>query len=549
MLFPNTILQERYRVVRELGHGGMGYVYEAIDQRVNCIVAIKETMTSDNAESRRAFEREAALLANLRHRGLPKVMDYFSENEGDFLVMEFIAGRDLAELLDARGRAFSQSEVLHCGDELLSILVYLHSHEPPILHRDIKPSNLKLSEDGELFLLDFGLAKGALGQMPTLVTSRSVRGYTPVYAPLEQILGQGTDPRSDLYSVAATLYHLLSAAPPVDAPTRFHATEEERPDPLRRIQDLNPCVSPDVDSIVLNAMSLSRKQRPATASEMRLALKDVADEINRQESERRRAEEQRNNRKKEEAEKRPEAETLKREPAEAQARAVEKHRDAFGGILQARPTLPAPPPQPFSFDSATERHDGTTRPAFPWRWTLVAACVVFAIAIAGIILLYGNPFAGVTANRNASLASAASNESLQPTPTAQASPTQAPSPSPIVARTINPPRDFLEFAKSEDAYTEDSVHVREVDLDLDGVPELIAQYQTCGSGGCFTHVLRRNGSSFHDIGGGVGEYMMPPLNRSSVQAGPTMMNGYLDIKYDRQYFTFDGRQYQCARGC
>src|SRR6476469_8246134 len=92
MLCPNTILQNRYRIVRELGHGGMGTVYEALDQRVNCMVALKETAATSDGEARKAFEREAALLANLRHQALPKVMDYFSENEGDFLVMEFIPG-------------------------------------------------------------------------------------------------------------------------------------------------------------------------------------------------------------------------------------------------------------------------------------------------------------------------------------------------------------------------------------------------------------------------------------------------------------------------
>jgi serine/threonine protein kinase/parvulin-like peptidyl-prolyl isomerase len=289
MLSANTILQDRYRVLRELGHGGMGTVYEALDQRINAIVALKETITSDNEESRRAFEREASLLGNLRHAALPKVMDYFSEEASDFLVMEFIPGQDLAELLELRGSPFPQLQVLRWADELLRVLEYLHGQSPPILHRDIKPSNLKQTRQGEIFLLDFGLAKGSAGQMPTLATSRSVYGYTPVYASLEQILGQGTDPRSDLYSLGVTLYHLLTGATPVDAPTRFNAIEDERPDPLQPIEQLNPSASPNVAGIIHRAIAINRRHRPASATEMRqavqLALKEIeADEAVRQEA-------------------------------------------------------------------------------------------------------------------------------------------------------------------------------------------------------------------------------------------------------------------------
>jgi formylglycine-generating enzyme required for sulfatase activity len=316
MLSPNTILQNRYCVVRKLGEGGMGAVYEAIDQRVSCLVALKETLATRDNEARDAFEREAALLANLRHQALPKVMDYFSENEGDFLVMEFIPGYDLAELLDLHGGPFPQSQVLRWADELLKVLDYLHSQEPPILHRDIKPSNLKLTKQGEIFLLDFGLAKGTVGQMPTLVTSRSVHGYTPVYASLEQILGQGTDPRSDLYSVGATLYQLLTAVPPADAPARFRAAEDEQADPLEPLGKLNPQVSANVAALIQRAMAISRKQRPASAAEMRKALRLATeeDEQDAVEEEYRRAESRRQQR------------DTERDKAVATAREVEEER-------------------------------------------------------------------------------------------------------------------------------------------------------------------------------------------------------------------------------
>jgi formylglycine-generating enzyme required for sulfatase activity len=328
MLSPNAILQNRYRVVRQLGEGGMGAVYEAVDQRVSCVVALKETFAGRDGEARNAFEREAALLANLRHQALPKVMDYFSEDEGDFLVMEFIPGYDLAELLDLRGGPFPQSQVLRWADDLLRVLEYLHGQEPPILHRDIKPSNLKLTKQGEVFLLDFGLAKGSLGQMPTLATSRSVRGYTPIYAALEQIHGHGTDARSDLYSLGATLYHLLTGVAPINAPARFHAVEEDQPDPLPPVERLNTQASSNVGAVIHQAMSISRKQRPASAAVMRKALRNAAEEDERgaAEGEYRRAEAKRQERDDERRRAAEEAETRKLE--EAQRREEEAARRA-----------------------------------------------------------------------------------------------------------------------------------------------------------------------------------------------------------------------------
>lgn len=274
MLAPDTILQNRYRIIRRLGQGGMGAVYEALDQRLSSSVALKETLVSPDITNS-AFEREASLLANLRHPCLPVVTDYFIENDGQFLVMQLITGDDLAELLRRKGSPFPVDQVLEWADKLLDVLEYLHTRQPPIVHRDIKPSNLKLTEKGEIFLLDFGLAKGAAGQMATLLTSKSVLGYTPVYAPLEQIHGIGTDERSDLYSFGATLYHLFTGVLPTDARARFATIEDGRPDPLRLAHEINSNIPPAISSVLSQMMAVKKKDRPSSAGEIKKAFQDA----------------------------------------------------------------------------------------------------------------------------------------------------------------------------------------------------------------------------------------------------------------------------------
>jgi len=282
MLSPGTTLQNRYRVVRLLGKGGMGAIYEAFDQRVSCVVALKETLVGANNEAREAFQREAALLANLRHAALPKVMDYFGEGNGEFLVMEYIAGDDLAELLEKQSGPTSVLQVLEWANQILKLLDYLHTREPPILHRDIKPANLKVTAQGEIFLLDFGLAKGAAGHMAPEAAGRSVYGYTPVYAPIEQIHSSGTDPRSDLYALGATLYDLLTGKPPIPAAVRFEALENNQPDPLLPISQLNSQVSTDESALVQWALAMSRRDRPASAAEMRNVLRGLLEKRRRE---------------------------------------------------------------------------------------------------------------------------------------------------------------------------------------------------------------------------------------------------------------------------
>jgi eukaryotic-like serine/threonine-protein kinase len=277
MLPPNTILRERYRIIHQLGHGGMGAVYQAMDENLSCVVAVKETFATTD-EQRRAFRREAELLANLSHPALPRVTDHFTHGEGQFLVMQFVPGHDLAELLELREQPFPVAKVLDWADQLLDALEDLHSSAPPIIHRDIKPANLKVTPKGKVLLLDFGLAKGFAGQMSTADADsrgKSIYGYTAHYAPLEQMRGVGTDQRSDLYSLAATLWTLLTGKIPPDALTRVGEKEDGNPDPLRPAHEINPQVSVTVSNVLARAMSLNRNQRQATAADLRNELQNA----------------------------------------------------------------------------------------------------------------------------------------------------------------------------------------------------------------------------------------------------------------------------------
>ena len=271
MLTPETILQGRYRIVRQLGQGGMGAVYEAVDQRLDTTVALKETLFSDE-RLRRQFEREARLLARLHHPALPRVSDHFSEGDGQFLVMQFIPGDDLFEKMNRKRGPFPPDQVLTWADQLLDALDYLHTQDPQIVHRDIKPQNLKLTPRGQIILLDFGLAKGQAGEMSRVTTSASIFGYTPNYAPLEQIQGLGTDARSDLYALGATLYHLMTGVKPPDALTRAAAVVNGQPDPLALASVANPAVPPVIDQFLAKSMAQNRDQRYASAADMRRDL-------------------------------------------------------------------------------------------------------------------------------------------------------------------------------------------------------------------------------------------------------------------------------------
>ncbi len=280
-LAQNTMIQGRYLIVQLIGKGGMGEVYLAVDQRLGSAVALKRTFFAGDEALGSAFEREARILARMRHPVLPKVSDHFGEGDEQYLVMEHISGDDLSKRLEVAQKPFPMSWVMFWADQLLDALSYLHSHEPPIIHRDIKPQNLKLTDENHIILLDFGLSKSSTGNTQineaTGETSGSstgsVVGYTPHYAPMEQIRGIGTSPRSDLYSLSATLYQLMTNTVPPDALSRADDLINLTSDPIRPLNEVNNEIPKTVSDVILKGMEVSQEKRYATAREMQKALR------------------------------------------------------------------------------------------------------------------------------------------------------------------------------------------------------------------------------------------------------------------------------------
>jgi len=277
-LHAETILKERYQITNIVGRGGMGSVYKAADLRLpGRFCAVKEIHQEPGAseevkeESRSQFLREASLLAQLDHPNLPKVSDYFTEDDREYLVMDFVPGKDLKQLLDERrsqNRMLKESEVMMWADQIMDALEYLHALEPPVLHRDIKPSNIKLTPDDRIKLVDFGLAKLMVVDDVRTITVIQGRG-TALYTPLEQLGSESThtDVRTDIYALGATLYHLLSAQAPAEARERFL-----RPELMRIDNPLDGKVSPAVSDAIMWAMEMHPDDRPPNVARLRQVI-------------------------------------------------------------------------------------------------------------------------------------------------------------------------------------------------------------------------------------------------------------------------------------
>jgi serine/threonine-protein kinase len=223
---------------------------------------------SAEAQARVQFHHEASVLARLDHPNLPKVSDYFSEEGRDYLVMDYVRGQDLRQIMQhsqEKGRFLEEHQVLAWVEQICDALEYLHGQDPAVLHRDIKPANLKLTPEGRIKLVDFGLVKLLVPNESRTVTILQGRG-TVQYTPLEQYGGDmgHTDARSDIYCLGATLYHLLTNQPPTDAKQRFL-----HPHALPGPRELNPSLSLGSERAILSALAMHPDQRPASVAEFR----------------------------------------------------------------------------------------------------------------------------------------------------------------------------------------------------------------------------------------------------------------------------------------
>ncbi len=267
LLPANQMLRQRYRILAQVGKGGFGAVYQAEDTQLgNRLVAIKEMSQyglspQELTQAIDAFQREAILLAGLKNPSLPLIYDQFSDAGRQYLVMEFIVGQTLEDYLTRRGGKLPLAETLQIGLQLCHVLEYLHTRQPPIIFRDLKPSNVMLTAEGQLYLIDFGIARHFKpGQQKDTIAFGS-----PGYAAPEQYGKAQTNPRSDLYSLGAMLHQMLSGNDPSDTPFRFAPLAASLPGGLA--------------TLIIQMVDLDESKRPASAGAVRQVLQRSADTL------------------------------------------------------------------------------------------------------------------------------------------------------------------------------------------------------------------------------------------------------------------------------
>jgi len=262
-LQSGMILHQRYRLVKQLAQGGFGTLYRAWDLSLGRPCALKENQDTA-VDARRQFLYEAKILSNLSHPNLPRVIDYFLiPGQGQYLVMDFIEGQDLQDMLDDRGGALPEERVLVWIGQLCDALTYLHSQNPPVIHRDIKPANIKITPSGEAVLVDFGIAKVYDSR---LRTTEGAKAVSPGFSPYEQYGKGKTDQRTDIYALGATLYTLLTGQEPPESVQRVVR------DPLVLARQLNPSLSLRTSGAIVRAMQMDPSQRFQNADDFKRAL-------------------------------------------------------------------------------------------------------------------------------------------------------------------------------------------------------------------------------------------------------------------------------------
>jgi len=264
-LLEGKILNNRYRIKERLGWGGFGAVYLAEEIESGDLCAIKENLDdSDNTVGN--FLREASMLYNLRHKNLPVVWDHFVvPGEGQYLVMEYIEGISLSDLLEREGKPFPTKRVATWISQVCDALMYLHSQNPPIIHRDIKPGNIRLTPGGKAVLVDFGIAKFYDEQSQTSTVARAV---SPGYSPLEQYGLGKTDARSDIYALGITTYKLLTTQMPPPSVDLAAGTAAQP----KTVAEVNPKVSPSASSAIEKSMSLKVSNRTPSIAKFKEEL-------------------------------------------------------------------------------------------------------------------------------------------------------------------------------------------------------------------------------------------------------------------------------------
>ncbi len=269
-LEPGTLLVDRYAISNRVGGGGMGSVYRARDKRLaDRLCAVKEMIELFADESQRAkavedFRREAAVLARLKHPSIPTIYDNFIEGGRYYLVMEWIGGGDLAEQMRAHGGMVEEATVAKWAAQICDVLYYIHTQNPPIIYRDLKPANLMLDDNtGRVMLVDFGIAR---------IVQATEKGVTAIgtmgYAPPELFAGK-VEARSDVYSLGATMFHMLTGSDPQDNPLLiFDFSKHPRP------SQINPAISVEMERILMKTVAHKPEDRPASALELKRSLED-----------------------------------------------------------------------------------------------------------------------------------------------------------------------------------------------------------------------------------------------------------------------------------